>query len=54
MIWSCYEKRERKLHEKNYDGRGRRTPQQRTTEEALGRRDAARHEVSPIKERTYW
>ena len=30
------------------------TPQSRTTEEAIGRHDTARHEVSPIKERTYW
>jgi len=43
----------RKLHEKNYDGRGQRTPQSRTAEEAIGRHDTPRHEVSPITERTY-
>ena len=53
MVRSCDEKIGRKLHEKNYDGRGQRTPQTRTTEEAMGRYDTARHEVSPIKERTY-
>ena len=54
MILSCDEKRGRKLHEKNYDSTGHRTPQSRTTEEeAMGRYDPARHEVSPIKERTY-
>jgi len=37
----------------NYDSRGRRTPQSRTTEEAMGRHHTARHEVSPIKERAY-
>ena len=30
-----------------------RTPQLRTTEEAIGRHHTARHEVSPIKERAY-
>ena len=54
MVPLCYEKRGRNLYEKNYDGRGQRTPQSRTTEEVMGRQDAARHEVSPIKERTYW
>jgi len=38
----------------NYDGRGQRQPQSGTTEEAMGRHDKARHEVSPIKEKTYW
>jgi len=52
MVRSCDEKRG--LHEKNYDDRGQRTPQSRTTEEAMGRHHTARHEVSPIKERTYW
>jgi len=28
-------------------------PQSRTTEEAMGRHHTAKHEVSPIKERTY-
>jgi len=54
MVRSCDEKRGRKLHEKNYDGRGQRTLQSRTAEKAMGRHDTARHEVSPIKERTYW
>src|SRR6218665_626580 len=36
MVRSCDEKRGRKLHEKNYDGRGQRTPQSRTTEEGMG------------------
>ena len=40
--------------EKNYDGRGQRTPKSRTTEEAMGRHDTTRHEVSPIKEGRYW
>src|SRR6218665_2460667 len=53
MVWSCDEKRGRKLHEKNYDSRGQWTPQSRTTEEAMFRHHTARHEVSPIKERTY-
>jgi len=35
-------------------GRDQRTLQSRTTEEAMGRRDTERHEVSVIKERTYW
>jgi len=43
--------RGRKLHEKNYDGRGQQTPQSRATEEAMGRHDTA---VCPIKEKTYW
>ena len=36
---------------KNYDGRGQRTPQSRTTEEALGRHDTVglRNEVSSRK-----
>ena len=50
---SCDEKRGRKLHEKNYDSRGQRTPQSRTTEEATARHDTARQEVSLIKEITY-
>jgi len=54
MAWSGDEDRGRKLHEKNYDGRGPRMLQSRTTEEAMGRHDTARYEVSPIKERTYW
>jgi len=37
MVRSRDEKRGRKLHENNYDGRGQRTPQSRTTEEAMGR-----------------
>ena len=45
--------RGRKLHEKNYDGRGQQTPQSRATEEAMGRHDTAGHEVSPIKEKAY-
>ena len=53
MVRSCDEKRGRKLDEKNYDGRGQWTPQSRTTEEAMGRNDTARQEVSPIEERTY-
>jgi len=52
MVRSCDEKRGRKLHAKNYDGRGQRTLLLRTTEEAMGRHDTARQEVSPIKERT--
>jgi len=44
----------RREDEKNYDGRGQRTPQSRTTEEAMGRHDTTRYEVSPIKERTYY
>ena len=36
MVRSCDEKRERKLHEENCDGRGQRTAQSRTTEEAMG------------------
>ena len=51
MVRSCDEKRGRKLHEKNYDSRGQRTPQSRTTEEARCRHNAARYEVSPIKEK---
>ena len=39
----CDEKRGRKLHEKNEDGKGQWTPQLRTTEEAMERRDTARH-----------
>jgi len=35
MIWSCDEKRGRHFYEKNYDSRGQRTPQTRTTEEAM-------------------
>ena len=54
MVWSCDEKRGRRLHEKNYDSRGQRTPQSRTTEEAMGRHDTTKHEVSPIEERRYW
>jgi len=49
IVQSCDEKRGRKLHEK------------RSTDaavedrvEAMERHDTARHEVSPIKERTYW
>jgi len=54
MVRLCDKKRGRKIHEKNYDSRGQRTPaQSRTKEEAMGRHDTARHEVSPIKERTY-
>ena len=49
MVRSCYEKRGRKLHEKNYDGRGQRTPQSKTTKEATGRHHTERHEVSPIR-----
>jgi len=51
MARSCDEERRRKLHEKNYDSRGQRTPQSSTTEEAMGRHDTARHEVPPIKEK---
>ena len=51
MVRPCDEKRGRKLHEKNYDGRGQWTPQSRTTEEAMGRHDT-RHEASPIEERS--
>jgi len=36
IVRSCDEKGGRKLHEKNYDGRGQWTPQSRTTEEAMG------------------
>ena len=53
MVLLCDKKRGRKLHEKNYDGRGQRTPQSRMTEEAMGRHDTARCKVSPIKERAY-
>jgi len=50
----CDEQRGRKLHEKNYDGRGQWNPQLRTTEEVKGTHDTTRHEVSPIEERRYW
>ena len=33
---------------------GQRTPQSRTKEEAMERYDTEKHEVCPIKERTYW
>jgi len=36
---SCDEKRGPKLHEKNYGSRGQRTPQSRTTEEAMGKHE---------------
>jgi len=42
------------MNEKNNESRGQRTPQSRTTEEAMGRHRTARHEVSPIKERAHW
>ena len=35
------------------ESRGEQMPQSRTTEEAMGGHDITRHEVSPIKERTY-
>src|SRR6218665_1517021 len=58
MVWSCDTKRglkvQKKMNEKNHDSRGQRTPQSRTTEEAMGRHRTARHEVSPIKERAHW
>jgi len=54
MVRSCDEKRGRKLHENNYDGRGQRTPQPKTTEEAMETHYTIRHEVSPIKERAHW
>ncbi len=50
MVRSCDEKRGRKLHEMNYDVRGQRTPQSRTTEEAMV--DMIQQDA-PIKERTY-
>ena len=57
MVWSCDTKRglkvQKKMNEKNHDSRGQRTPQLKTTEEAMARHLTARHEVSPIKERTY-
>jgi len=53
MVRSCDENRGWKLHEKNYDSRGQRTLQLRTTEEAMGRHHSDRHEVYPIKERAY-
>ena len=48
MVQSCDEKRGRKLHEKNYDGRGQQMLQSRTTEEALERPDT-RCEVFRLK-----
>jgi len=52
MVQSSNERRGRKLHEKNYDGRDQWTPQSRTREEAMGRHDATRHEVSLTEDAT--
>jgi len=38
---------------KNIDDVGNRTPQSAVTEEAMGRHNATRHEVSLIEERRY-
>src|SRR6218665_58663 len=54
LRWYGHVMRGQKLHEKNYDDRGQRTLQSRTAEKTTGRHNTARHEVSPIKERTYW
>ena len=42
MVRSCDEKSGQKLHKNNYDSRGQRTPQSRTTEEAMMRYHTAR------------